>query len=611
MDISRLLPPGRETLGPEDVARLPVTALLLACLAPRFKRLTGWLGYAPCPGGLSAWTCRLEARPGVFGCLGEAFWEQEGLLAARFGLHYFPTVDEPMFERFSLAAELAAVSTDFKTKIRAFPASPEMRDLFRIGQATMGLACDRRALFLRLDALERDRIILQTGIRSQDDWVVPPGGTEQDLPAWQLAHDLFAAVAAALAFCLGEPPRRLARSSLPGRKRTRLADGSFCDELSAASPLRAESLAWGETALFRQETLGFPGAADRRVWSPGDDLPADASGDPCWRAHDLDATASVDSTAEAVDQRPGLVILSGFLGAGKTSMLLEMLEYHRAHDRFVAVIQNEIGATGVDGYLIDGGESTLTLDEGCVCCTLSGSLASGIKRLTERFRPERIILETSGLANPLNLLAEKETWSPLARLEMVVAVVDAVHGLEMLNTSEVARDQVRGGDVLLINKCDLAEEAGLAALRARLREENPRASMLETSHGRIHPGLLFDEVGDGPETADARTAQIPLLKRRNHMDEAFCAVRLPQPEGLTLRGLNQWLDRLPPQVFRVKGVVCLSDVDGPQVLQGVGGRREVRPLGREFPDEPFLVFIGHDLDKESLAACRKNQETST
>jgi G3E family GTPase len=609
MDTSRLFPPGRKTLGPDDVSHLPVTALLLACLAPRFKRLTGWLGYAPCPGGLEAWTCRLGSRAGVFGCLGEALWEKGDLLAARFGLHYFPSPDGPLFERFSLAAELAAVSMDYGAKIRAFPASPEMRDLFRVGQATIGLTRDRRALFFRLDALEHDRIILQTGIRSRDAWVVPPGEPEQDLPAWELARELFCTIAAALAFCLQTPPRRMTRSSLPGRTRTRLADGSFCDELSAASPLRAESLAWGETALFREETLGFPGAADRRLWRRGDDLPTDAVGDPCWRAHDLDVRTTDAPGPESLDQRPGLVILSGFLGAGKTSMLLEMLEYHRAHDRFVAVIQNEIGATGVDGYLIDGGESTLTLDEGCVCCTLSGSLASGIKQLTARFHPERIILETSGLANPQNLLAEQETWSSLARLEMVVTVVDAVHGLDMLATSDVARDQVRSGDVLLVNKCDLAEEAGLSPLRARLRELNPRAARLETSHGRIHPGLLFDGNGEVSGAADGQT-QGPLLKRRNHQDEAYSAVRLPQPEGLTLDGLNQWLDRVPPTVFRIKGVVCLADVEGAQVVQGVGRRREVRPLGRDFADEPFLVFIGHDLDQGTLVACREDQEAS-
>ena len=162
-------------------------------------------------------------------------------------------------------------------------------------------------------------------------------------------------------------------------------------------------------------------------------------------AHHLDAAPVPRDRPGGTEPRPALVILTGFLGAGKTSLLLEMVEHHRAHDQFVAIIQNEIGATGVDGYIVDGGETSLTLDEGCVCCSLAGSLASGIKRLTERFCPERIILETSGLANPLNLLREQEAWADVARLEMVVTVVDAVHGLDMHSAGQAKPDRKRKG----------------------------------------------------------------------------------------------------------------------------------------------------------------------
>ncbi len=599
MDTSRILPPGRETPTPEDVARIPASALLLACLAPRFKRLAGWQGFAHCPGGGGAWTCRLRSRPGIFGCLPEACRETDGLLAADFGLHYFPHPEEPLFDRFSLAAEMAVMAPEYRKKIRAFPEFPEMGPLFRVGRATLGLDPGRRALFSRLEALERDLVLSPGGIRASEGWVVPPGGAEQDLPAWELARELFHAVAGALTFGLGSPPEAFARSSLPGWRRVRLADGAARQEDAAGERLRGEGLAWGEAVSGREPALGLPGATDLTIWRPGNGLPGDAAADPCWLAHDPEAaTLSRDDPASA-DRRPGLVVLSGFLGAGKTSLLLEMLEHHRAHDRFVAVIQNEIGATGVDGYLVDGGETAVTLDEGCVCCTLAGPLATGIRNLTERFRPERIILETSGLANPLNLLGEQDAWSELARLEMVVTVVDAVHGLDMLATSDIARDQARGGDILVVNKRDLAEADALRALRAALRELNPRAPILETSHGRVHPGLLFD-LGAGTPEPDGTRPPAALLRRRNHMDEAFASVRLPQPEGLTLGALRRGLDRLPEGVFRVKGILRLADMPGARILQMVGRRRELLPLDRPFPDEPFLLCIGRDLDAAAL-----------
>lgn len=596
MDTSRLLPPGRETPDLEDVARLPATALLLACLAPRFKRLTGWLGFAPCPGGMGAWTCRLDTRPGVFGCLREACWKERDRLVARFGLYYFPTADEPLFECFSLAAELAVVEPAYGENVRKFSIFPEMLELFRVGHATLSLVGEKRALTLRLDALERDHIISQAGIRAQDAWVVPPGAMEQDLPAWELARDLFRSMAAALTFGLACPPGLWVRSSVPGASRMRLPDGVLIVAPSCGDVFRAECLGWGETEQVGKEALGFPWATDWRVWRGGGDVPAGANGDPCWYAHDLETRAISGNGAKPLDQRPALVILTGFLGAGKTSMLLEMLEYHRAHERFVAVIQNELGATGVDGYLVDGGDSALTLDEGCVCCTLAGSLASGIKRLTEQFHPERIFLETSGLANPLNLLAEQEAWSPLARLEMVVTVVDAVHGLDGLASSDIARDQARGGDVLIVNKCDLADTATLVALRCRLRELNPRAPLLETSHGQIHPGLLFDEGVAGMSRSEKPRPQLPLLRRRNHTDEAFNSVRLMQPAGLTLAALRHRIECIPDGVFRMKGVLCLADSKEPQLLQGVGRRWEIQPLGRPFSDEPFIILIGRNLE---------------
>jgi G3E family GTPase len=600
MDTSRLFPPGREVPTPEDIARLPVTALLLACLDPRFKRLTGWQGFARCPGRAEAWTCRLRSRPGVFGCLAEAGEEKVDGCAADFGLYYFPTPEDPLFERFSLAAEWAVLADDFQAKVRDFAARPELPPLFRLGKATLGLRHQPRTFLFRLEALEFDVLILEAGLRGQGGWVVSPGETEQDLPAWELARELFHVVAGALTFGLGCPPAVAARSSLPGNRRLRLADGAVVrEEATNETPLRCEGLAWGDAVTGRESELALPGAPDRTVWLAGDTLPKEAADSPCWQAHDLDAATCAQDTAGSTDRRPALVILTGFLGAGKTSLLLEMVEHHRAHDQFVAIIQNEIGATGVDGYVIDGGETALTLDEGCVCCTLAGSLASGIRRLTERFRPQRIILETSGLANPLNLLHEQEAWADVARLEMVVTVVDAVHGLDMLASSDIARDQVRAGDVLVVNKADLADPAASAALDSRLREFNGRAPLLRTNHGQVHPGLLFD-TGSSDFGSEKSRSPSPLLRRRNHVDEAFCAVRLAQPEGLTRMALQRWIEKLPANVFRLKGILRLKDTVEPLVLQGVGRRWEVRPLGHPFEDAPFLVFIGRNLDSEGL-----------
>jgi G3E family GTPase len=597
MDTSRILPPGRSEPTPEDVANLPVSALLLACLDPRFKRRTGWLGLSRCPGNGDAWTCRLRQRHGIFGWLPHYRGETAAACEAVFALHYFPTPDDPLFDRFSLAAGWAVLQDDFRTRVRDFANQPDLAPAFVLGRAILVATRRPRAFLFRFEALTRDAILFPAGLRGEDGWVVRPGEAEQDLPAWTLGRELFDVVAGALTFGLGCPPAVLVQSEAPGWRRLRLPDGTVRKE-PAETPLLGAGLAWGEAVTGRERDLRLPDACTERTWLAGGCLPPEEARAPCWQAHALES-ADIPAAPETADHRPGLIVLTGFLGSGKTSLLLEMLEHHRAHDQFVAIIQNEIGATGVDGYLVDGGESALTLDEGCVCCSLAGSLSSGIRRLTERFRPERIILETSGLANPLNLLQDQASWSELARLEMIVTVVDAVHAPEMLRTSDIARDQVRGGDVLVVNKIDRIDPTTVERLDACLRQYNPTAPLLHTHHGQLQPGILFD-AGTSAGEASRHCPPPLLLHRHNHEDEAFNAVRLPQPETLTRQALARWLEKLPPDVFRLKGILRLADVPVPLVLQGVGRRWEVHPLDGPFEDDPFLVFIGRQLASESL-----------
>lgn len=596
MDTSRILPPGRSEPTPEDIANLPVSALLLACLDPRFKRRTGWQGLSRCPGNGEAWTCRLRQRPGVFGWLPQYRGETAEACEAAFALHYFPTPDDPLFDRFSLAAGWAILHDDFRTRVRDFANQPELSPPFAVGRAILVATRRPRAFLFRFEALQRDAILVPAGLRSEDGWVVRPGEAEQDLPAWTLGRELFDVVAGALTFGLGSPPAALVQSEAPGWRRRR-DDGTVRKEPDD-EPLLGVGLAWGDAVTGRERDLRLPAAGTERTWLADGHLPPEEAEAPCWQAHALE-NSDIHTPPETAAQRPGLVVLTGFLGSGKTSLLLEILEHHRAHDQFVAIIQNEIGATGVDGYLVDGGESALTLDEGCVCCSLAGSLSSGIRRLTEQFHPERIILETSGLANPLNLLQDQESWAELARLEMIVTVVDAVHAPDMLRSSEIARDQIRGGDVLVVNKIDQVDPATVERLDACLRQYNPTAPLLHTHHGQLQPGILFDTEYNANE-ASRHCPPSLLLHRHNHEDEAFNAVRLPQPKTLTRQTLARWLEKLPPAVFRLKGILRLADVPAPLVLQGVGRRWEVHPLDGPFEAEPFLVFIGRQLHSESL-----------
>lgn len=189
--------------------------------------------------------------------------------------------------------------------------------------------------------------------------------------------------------------------------------------------------------------------------------------------------------------RMQLLIVTGFLGAGKTTLVRAALEA-RLLGR-AALLVNEFGAVDVDGALLaDAGASTLRrLPNGCVCCVVQGEFVDEIAALAQRLRAgelaiDRIVLETSGLADPAplvaRLVASRDTRAFIHEIR-VVALVDAIRGRTLLREHVETVHQIACADVLLVTKPDLADDAGLAALRAELVRWNPHAPILVAQQG--------------------------------------------------------------------------------------------------------------------------------
>jgi G3E family GTPase len=209
-----------------------------------------------------------------------------------------------------------------------------------------------------------------------------------------------------------------------------------------------------------------------------------------WHADQLKGSKSVDKKILGMDERPPLIVLTGFLGSGKTSFLQHFIEYQTQRSRFVAVIQNEIGEIGLDGKLLD--YTVTEIDEGCVCCSLVGNLKRAIQSILESFSPDYIILETSGLANPKNLLDDLGELAETVRLDATVTVVDALNFESTLANYAIAADQVAAADVLLLNKSDLVDEARLEQVKRQLGRLNANAPICVTRRGDVNPALIFD-----------------------------------------------------------------------------------------------------------------------
>ncbi len=365
--------------------------------------------------------------------------------------------------------------------------------------------------------------------------------------------------------------------------------------------LITDTIVWGEDTTARQLASRLL-MKDPLTPDQDDAMPQAIASALFWKTHDLTALGSDAEFAYAFNARPRLIVLSGFLGAGKTTFLNQLLEYHASRDELVAIIQNEVGQTGVDGKLLEGDDSVVELDEGCVCCTLAGNLCKGIEQLKARFNPAVIVLESTGLANPFNILKEIETLRSLVRLDSITTLVDAANAPRQLDTSDIAENQVKAADIIRLNKCDLVTDQERTALFRRIRALNSRAHISETEYAAINPATLYDS-DPFEQNAPGLISMPPTIPRHVHAMEGFTSQRLVFDAPVSRDTLIWALEQLiPSEVFRLKGIVSLTGQDHAEVVQYVAGRHELSNLGRKFEDRSFLVAIGKNMNLSPLEA---------
>ena len=199
-------------------------------------------------------------------------------------------------------------------------------------------------------------------------------------------------------------------------------------------------------------------------------------------------------------QRIPVTVLTGFLGAGKTTLLNRILT--ESHGQRIAVIENEFGEIGVDQELvINAEEEIFELNNGCICCTVRGDLIRILGNLmTRREKFDRIVLETTGLANPgpvAQTFFVDEGIRAAFALDGIVTMVDARHFSQQLHASEETRTQVAFADVIVLNKVDLVSAAELDALERQVRNINALAKIVRAAVGARASVAMAEILGIG------------------------------------------------------------------------------------------------------------------
>jgi cobalamin biosynthesis protein CobW len=270
------------------------------------------------------------------------------------------------------------------------------------------------------------------------------------------------------------------------------------------------------------------------------------------------------------DGRVPALLVSGFLGSGKTTLVRRLLRDALERGLRLAIVSNEFGEVGIDRALLGGGDETFVeLGGGCVCCRLSDELVTTLERLRERVRPDRVLIETSGVALPYDVQIHFYR-EPLARWigeDTTAIVVNAEQLAAGRDLDDTFEDQVTSADLLILNKIDLVAPEELPRLEARLRELEPEAPIVRARYGEVPPDLLFP-----PSAADvARRAERAERARAPHSHEEFRAEIRDFAPGLLPAAIAESLRA--ERALRAKGFV--ETAEGLRLVQGVGPRIEL------------------------------------
>lgn len=363
--------------------------------------------------------------------------------------------------------------------------------------------------------------------------------------------------------------------------------------------------------------------------------------------------AAIPTTSKQMDDsKHGLpvTIITGFLGSGKTTLLNHILTNQDGLK--TAVLVNEFGEIGIDNDLLittgDDDDTMVELSNGCICCTINNDLLEAVYKVLERKdKIDYLVVETTGLADPLPVALTflGTELRDLTRLDSIVTLVDAENYSVDLFNSQAAHNQIAYGDIILLNKTDLVDEADLDLLEVKVRDIKEGARILRTTQSQVPLPLIlsvglfesdkyFESDKDVNEAAhdhsdhghdhsdhghdhdhdhhdhsncehDHHEHDHSHDHGHSHLDvDGFTSISIAEDKPLAIRKFQHFLDnKLPDNVFRAKGILWFDESEKRHIFHLSGKRFSLEDEewnGR--PRKTQLVLIGQNLDHDALTA---------
>jgi G3E family GTPase len=327
-----------------------------------------------------------------------------------------------------------------------------------------------------------------------------------------------------------------------------------------------------------------------------------------------------------------VTIITGFLGSGKTTLLNHILQNQQGIK--TAVLVNEFGEIGIDNDLIISADETMVeLSNGCICCTINNDLVDAIYNVLEREEKiDYLVVETTGVADPLPVALTflGTELRDLTRLDSIVTLVDCENFSIDLFNSDAAYNQIAYGDIILLNKTDLVDEADVDLLEVRLRDIKADARILRTTKSQVPLPLILsvglfesDKYFNTTDSHDQHDHDHHCTEdhehdhncehdhhdhehhhHSNHLEnDGFISVSFVSDKPFYIRKLQSFLDNeLSTNVFRAKGILWFQESADRHIFHLSGKRFTIEDdvWKKDQKRENKLVFIGQNIDAEKI-----------
>jgi Putative GTPases (G3E family) len=311
-----------------------------------------------------------------------------------------------------------------------------------------------------------------------------------------------------------------------------------------------------------------------------------------------------------------IYLLSGFLGSGKTTLLTGLLGHWQAQGLKAAVIMNELGDINLDGQMVGDDVPMSEMLSGCICCTIRSDLSLEIKTLIETHKPDVIVIESTGAANPMEIMDGVTEAALYCRIELQ-SVITVVDGPELLQRSRSGKgktfklmlEQIRCATRLLLNKADKLEPEELVEAQQLLREINKVAPVMTTIRCKVDDWAFLKGQAEEvvqlsavhkEDTGGEHGHHEEHHHDHHHTHEHVMVMTHYMNGAVDSIAFEQFLKRLPDKVYRAKGIVSFSDTASRFLFQYAYRETDFIRITPQGEVNDVAVFIGEHFSKELL-----------